>query len=60
MKHNHIYYDIVEKGIRPHLEKYGEPWQYREPLIRDVLDGLFREPYNVVDNGVDIIGDERD
>ena len=77
MKHNHIYYDKIEKAIRPYLEKYGEPWERREPLIQDVLDALFREPYNIVDRGksikqreqlagytvdqgVDIIGDERD
>ena len=49
MKHNHIYYEKVEKAIRPHLEHYGEPWERREPLIQDVLDTLFREPYNIVD-----------
>tara|TARA_B100001250_G_scaffold202783_1_gene173855 strand:+ start:365 stop:637 length:273 start_codon:yes stop_codon:yes gene_type:complete len=49
MKHNHIYYEKVEKAIRPHLEHYGEPWERREPLIQDVLDALFREPYNIVD-----------
>ena len=49
MKHNHIYYDKIEKAIRPYLEKYGEPWERREPLIQDVLDALFREPYNIVD-----------
>ena len=54
MKHNHIYYDKIEKAIRPYLEKYGEPWERREPLIQDVLDALFREPYNIVDRGKSI------
>lgn len=54
MKHNHIYYEKVEKAIRPHLEHYGEPWERREPLIQDVLDALFREPYNIVDRGKSI------
>jgi len=48
MKHNHVYYDAIEKAIRPHLEKYGEPWERRDPLIQDILDTLFREPYNIV------------
>ena len=46
---NHPYYEKVEEAIKPHLEKYGEPWQYRESLIQDILDALFREPYNIVD-----------
>jgi len=54
MKHNHIYYDKIEKAIRPYLEHYGEPWERREPLIQDVLDALFREPYNIVDKGKSI------
>ena len=43
MKHNEIYYDKIEKAIRPYLEHYGEPWERREPLIQDVLDALFGE-----------------
>ena len=64
MKHNHIYYDKIEKAIRPYLEKYGEPWERREPYNivdrgksikqREQLAGY------AVDHGVDTIGDERD
>ena len=49
MKHNHIYYQKVEDAIKPHLEKYDEPRNRREGLIQDILDALFREPYNIVD-----------
>ena len=54
MKHNHIYYDKIEKAIRPYLEKYGEPWERREPMIRDVLDALFGEGTYRVDRGKSI------
>lgn len=51
MKHNpdHPYYQKTEAAIRPHLEKYGEPWEKRYQLIQDILNALFREPYNIID-----------
>jgi hypothetical protein len=60
----------VEKVLKIHLEKYGEPWQYRGPLIQDILNELFLDPVDlrtlaqseerVVDHGIDVIGDERE
>ena len=47
MKHNHIYYDKIEKAIRPYLEKYGEPWERRGPLIQDILNELFLDPIDL-------------
>ena len=67
---NHPSYQKVEKVLKIHLEKYGEPWQYRGPLIQDILNALFLDPVDlrtlaqseerVVDHGIDVIGDERE
>ena len=67
---NHPSYQKVEKVLKIHLEKYGEPWQYRGPLIQDILNELFLDPVDlrtlaqseehVVDHGIDVIGDERE
>ena len=67
---DHPSYQKVEKVLKIHLEKYGEPWQYRGPLIQDILNELFLDPVDlrtlaqseehVVDHGIDVIGDERD
>ena len=66
----HPSYQKVEKVLKIHLEKYGEPWQYRGPLIQDILNALFLDPVDlrtlaqseehVVDHGIDVIGDERE
>ena len=45
----HPSYQKVEKVLKLYLEKYGEPWERRGPLIQDILNTLFREPYNMVD-----------
>ena len=67
---DHPSYQKVEKVLKIHLEKYGEPWQYRGPLIQDILNELFLDPVDlrtlaqseehVVDHGIDVIGDERE
>ena len=67
---DHPSYQKVEKVLKVHLEKYGEPWQYRGPLIQDILNELFLDPIDlrtlaqseehVVDHGIDVIGDERE
>tara|TARA_R100000482_G_C5120789_1_gene145634 strand:+ start:147 stop:365 length:219 start_codon:yes stop_codon:yes gene_type:complete len=67
---DHPSYQKVEKVLKIHLEKYGEPWQYRGPLIQDILNALFLDPVDlrtlaqseerVVDHGIDVIGDERE
>ena len=67
---DHPSYQKVEKVLKVHLEKYGEPWQYRGPLIQDILNELFLDPVDlrtlaqseehVVDHGIDVIGDERE
>tara|TARA_B100000287_G_scaffold85502_1_gene78084 strand:+ start:1880 stop:2119 length:240 start_codon:yes stop_codon:yes gene_type:complete len=44
---DHPYYLKIEQAIKPHLYKYEEPWLNRDPMIQDILDALFREPYNV-------------
>ena len=45
----HPSYQKVEKVLKLYLERYGEPWEKRGPLIQDILNTLFREPYNMVD-----------
>ena len=45
---DHPYYIKVEEAIKSHLYKYEEPWLNRDPMIQDILDALFREPYDVV------------
>ena len=71
---NHPSYQKVEKVLKIHLEKYGEPWQYRGPLIQDILNELFLDPVDLrtlaqseehvvdhgIEHGIDIIGDERE
>ena len=44
---NHPSYEKVEKVLKIHLEKYGEPWQYRGPLIQDILNELFLDPVDL-------------
>ena len=44
---DHPYYLKIEQAIKPHLYKYEEPWLNRDPMIQDILDALFREPYSV-------------
>ena len=41
---DHPSYQKVEKVLKVHLEKYEEPWQYRGPLIQDILNELFLDP----------------
>ena len=44
---DHPSYQKVEKVLKIHLEKYGEPWQYRGPLIQDILNELFLDPVDL-------------
>ena len=46
---DHPHYQALEEVLKLHLERYGEPWEKRGPLIQDILNTLFREPYNMVD-----------
>ena len=46
---DHPHYLKLEEVLRMHLEKYGEPWERRGPLIQDILNTLFREAFNMVD-----------
>ena len=75
----HPSYQKVEKVLKLYLEKYGEPWERRGPMIQDILNELFLDPLDLrtyilnelslkqreqiegyaIDNGIDIIGDER-
>ena len=41
---NHPSYQKVEKVLKLYLEKYGEPWERRGPLIQDILNELFLDP----------------
>ena len=43
----HPSYQKVEKVLKIHLEKYGEPWQYRGSLIQDILNELFLDPMDL-------------
>ena len=43
---DHPSYQKVEKVLKVHLEKYGEP-QYRGPLIQDILNELFLDPIDL-------------
>ena len=74
---DHPHYQTLERVLKLHLEKYGEPWEKRGPLIQDILNELFINPEDlrkhallslkqqeqlegyVHDNGIDVIGDER-
>ena len=75
----HPSYQKVEKVLKLYLEKYGEPWERRGPMIQDILNELFLDPLDLrtyilnelslkhrdqiegyaIDQGIDIIGDER-
>ena len=46
---DHPHYQSLEEVLKLHLERYGEPWEKRGPLIQDILNTLFREPFNMVD-----------
>ena len=74
---DHPHYQTLERVLKLHLEKYGEPWEKRGPLIQDILNELFINPEDLTkrallslkqqeklegylhDNGIDVIGDER-
>ena len=43
----HPNYQKVEKVLKLHLEKYGEPWEKRGPLIQDILNELFLDPVDL-------------
>tara|TARA_Y100001970_G_scaffold291896_1_gene430909 strand:- start:1557 stop:1805 length:249 start_codon:yes stop_codon:yes gene_type:complete len=43
----HPSYQKVEKVLRLHLEKYGEPWEKRGPIIQDILNELFLDPVDL-------------
>ena len=36
----HPSYQKVEKILKLYIEKYGEPWERRGPLIQDILNGV--------------------
>ena len=38
---DHPHYQTLERVLKLHLEKYGEPWERRGPLIQDILNELF-------------------
>ena len=41
------HYLQLEEVLRMHLEKYGEPWEKRGPLIQDILNELFLDPIDL-------------
>jgi len=43
----HPNYQKVEKVLKLHLERYGEPWEKRGPLIQDILNELFLDPVDL-------------
>ena len=43
----HPRYQKVEKVLKLHLERYGEPWEKRGPLIQDILNELFLDPVDL-------------
>ena len=43
----HPSYQKVEKVLKLHLERYGEPWEKRGPLIHDILNELFLDPVDL-------------
>ena len=43
----HPSYQKVEKVLKLYLEKYGEPWERRGPLIQDILNELFLDPIDL-------------
>ena len=43
----HPNYQKVEKVLKLHLERYGEPWEKRGPLIQDILNELFLDPIDL-------------
>ena len=43
----HPNYQKVENVLKLHLERYGEPWEKRGPLIQDILNELFLDPVDL-------------
>ena len=43
----HPSYQKVEKILKLYIEKYGEPWERRGPLIQDILNELFLDPVDL-------------
>ena len=43
----HPSYQKVEKVLKLYLERYGEPWERRGPLIQDILNELFLDPIDL-------------
>jgi len=43
----HPSYQKVEKVLKLYLEKYGEPWERRGPMIQDILNELFLDPLDL-------------
>ena len=41
---DHPHYQTLERVLKLHLEKYGEPWEKRGPLIQVILNELFINP----------------
>ena len=39
---DHPHYQALEEVLKLHLERYGEPWEKRGPLIQDILNTLFK------------------
>ena len=35
------------KVLKLYIEKYGEPWERRGPLIQDILNELFLDPVDL-------------
>ena len=40
---DHPHYQALEGVLKLHLERYGEPWEKRGPLIQDILNTLFMQ-----------------
>ena len=43
----HPSYQKGEKVLKLYIEKYGEPWERRGPLIQDILNELFLDPVDL-------------
>ena len=41
---DHPHYQALEEVLKLHLERYGEPWEKRGPLIQDILNTCLRSP----------------
>ena len=44
---DHPHYQTLERVLKLHLEKYGDPWERRGPLIQDILNELFLDPLDL-------------